>query len=156
LVQEVSAMIISDILSRSRKNKRSKRVGRGIGSGHGKTCCRGSKGLQSRAGGAAPLMAEGGQMPLFRRIPKRGFSNAAFRVEYQVVNVGTLSERFDDGAKVNPASLAAAGLIASASEPVKILGTGDLKKKLDVEATSFSKSAEEKIAQAGGQARKAS
>ena len=148
-------MIISDILSRSRKNKRAMRVGRGIGSGHGKTAGRGSKGLQSRAGGLVPVMAEGGQMPLFRRIPKRGFSNANFRVAYQVVNVGTLNGAFEDGAKVTPAALEAAGLIPSASAPVKILGTGDLKKKLDVEAASFSKSAEQKIAQAGGQARKA-
>ncbi|GMU24374.1 MAG: 50S ribosomal protein L15 [Phycisphaerae bacterium] len=146
-------MMISDVTSKAGRWKRRKRVGCGIGSGHGKTSTRGSKGMgQHSAQGPHPL-SEGGQMPLFRRIPKRGFSNARFRTQYQVVNVGTLEERFDSGAKVTPASLAAAGLIHSATAPVKILGTGELSKKLDVEATSFSAAAAEKIAKAGGQAK---
>src|SRR5690606_15970962 len=91
--------------------------------------------------------------PLFRRIPKRGFSNANFRTEYQVVNVGVLNERFESGTTVTPALLEDAGLIHRASGPVKILGTGELTKKLDVEATAFSKTASDKIAKAGGQAR---
>ena len=91
-------------------------------------------------------------MPLFRRIPKRGFNNAQFRTEYQVVNVATLAEQFDDGAKVSLLSLEEAGLIHDASRPVKILGTGEIDKKLEVEATRFSASAQEKITKAGGQA----
>lgn len=146
-------MNISDVLSKSRRNKRRKRVGRGVGSGHGKTSTRGHKGLKARAGGAAAVMSEGGQMPLFRRIPKRGFNNANFRVVYQPVNVADLEAKFDNGAKVTPAALKTAGLISDAGGPVKILGTGELKKKLEVEATRFSKTAEAKIKEAGGQAR---
>ncbi len=146
-------MMISDVLSRAGRNKRRKRIGRGIGSGHGKTSGRGSKGLGARAGGSTRLLTEGGQMPLFRRLPKRGFNNAQFRTVYQVVNVGTLDERFESNAKVTPGALATAGLIADAKKPVKILGTGDISKKLDIEATRFSKSASEKITKAGGQAR---
>ncbi len=143
-------MLISDVLSRARRNKRRKRVGRGVGSGRGKTSGRGHKGAQARAGSAVRPLTEGGQMPLFRRIPKRGFSNAQFRVEYQVVNVAALGKRFADGDKVTPAILKEAGLIRSASLPVKILGDGQIDKKLDVEATRFSTSAATKITQAGG------
>jgi ribosomal protein L15 len=100
----------------------------------------------------AHRMNEGGQMPLFRRIPKRGFSNADFRTEYQVVNVGTLDERFEAGAKVTHLALVGMGLIHDAERPVKILGTGELTKKLEVEATAFSASATAKIAKVGGQA----
>src|SRR5262245_57969440 len=98
-------MLINDLLSKAGKHKRRKRVGRGMGSKHGKTSGRGSKGLGARSGGTTAVLAEGGQMPLFRRIPKRGFSNFNFRTEYQVVNVGTLNERFDNGATVTPAAL---------------------------------------------------
>ncbi len=149
-------MLISDVLSKSGRHKRRKRVGRGQGSGHGKTAGRGNKGLQSRTGARQRILHEGGQMPLFRRLPKRGFNNANFRTEYQVVNVGVLNERFDNGAKVTPAVLEKAGLIHRAADPIKILGTGELTKKLDVEATAFSKSAAEKIARAGGQIQTAS
>lgn len=90
-------------------------------------------------------------MPFFRRIPKRGFSNARFRTEYQIVNVSALQARFEDGGKVTPAALAEAGLIREASRPVKILGTGEIDKKLDVEATRFSTLAAVKITRAGGQ-----
>lgn len=146
-------MMISDITSKSHRNKQRKRVGRGTGSGRGKTSTRGHKGMGQHSSGRARRLTEGGQMPLFRRIPKRGFSNAQFRTVYQVVNVGDLAEVFDDGAKVTPAALEAAGLIHDAAKPVKILGTGDLSKKLDVESNKFSESAAKKIADAGGQAK---
>ena len=146
-------MMISDVLSRARRNRRRKRVGRGIGSGHGKTCGRGHKGMGQHAGHRARQLTEGGQMPFFRRIPKRGFSNARFHTEYQVVNVSALEGRFEDGGKVTPAVLEEAGLIRDASRPVKVLGTGEITKKLNVEVTRFSTSAAVKITQAGGQIR---
>ena len=146
-------MLISDVLKKAGRKQRRKRVGRGQGSGSGKTAGRGHKGLQSRAGGRQRILSEGGQMPLFRRLPKRGFNNANFRTEYQVVNVGVLNERFENGATVTPELLRDAGLIHHVGDPVKILGTGELTKKLEVEATAFSKSASDKIVKAGGQAR---
>lgn len=146
-------MLISDLLSKVGRHKRSKRIGRGIGSGHGKTAGRGTKGMGAHSSDRPHRMNEGGQMPLFRRIPKRGFSNAQFRTEYQVVNLRTLEERFENGARVTAQALKDMGLIHDASGPVKILGTGELTKKLDVEATAFSASAAEKIARAGGEAR---
>lgn len=145
-------MMINDILSRARRNKTRKRVGRGPGSGSGKTSGRGHKGCKSRSGGGTRLLTEGGQMPFFRRIPKRGFSNAEFRTEYQVVNVSTLNDRFDDGAKVTLTDLEEAGLIHDAAKPVKILGNGEITKKLEVQAMRFSAQAAEKITKAGGQA----
>ncbi len=123
-----------------------KRVGRGPGSGLGKTSGRGEKGQKARSGGNVHPMFEGGQMPLHRRIPKRGFSNIN-RVEYQPVNVRDL-DRFDG--PVNPTTLKAAGLIGSTRKPVKILGVGEVAKSLQVEAHAFSKSAREKIEAAGG------
>jgi large subunit ribosomal protein L15 len=98
-------------------------------------------------------MQEGGQMPTFRRIPKRGFNNAQFRTECHVVNVGDLEERYESGAHVTPQSLREAGLIRNLRNPVKILGAGSLKKKLIVDAARFSESAAEKIKAAGGEAR---
>ncbi len=98
-------------------------------------------------------MQEGGQMPTFRRLPKRGFTNAAFKTVYSVVNIGSLEERFDSGAHVTPQSLAAVGLIRTLRFPVKILGNGDLTKKLTVDAAKFSRTAEEKIKAAGGEVR---
>lgn len=144
-------MMISDVLSRATRNKRRKRIGRGIGSGHGKTSGRGHKGMGQHSADASTKLREGGQMPLFRRIPKRGFNNAQFRTSYQVVNVATLQDRFDDGAHVTPQALEEAGLIHSAAKPVKILGDGDISKKLQVEATRFSAAASRKITEAGGQ-----
>jgi large subunit ribosomal protein L15 len=123
-----------------------KRVGRGPGSGRGKTSTRGEKGQKARSGGSVHPMFEGGQMPLVRRIPKRGFTNIN-RVEYQVVNVREL-ERFDG--EVSPASLKEAGLIRSVAKPVKILGVGDVAKKLSVSAHAFSRGAQTKIEDAGG------
>jgi large subunit ribosomal protein L15 len=143
-------MLISDLLSKTGRHKRRKRIGRGIGSGHGKTSGRGTKGMGAHSSDRAHRMNEGGQMPLFRRIPKRGFSNAQFRTEYQVVNIGTLEERFEAGTRVTPQALAQLGLIHDAEAPVKILGTGEITKKLEIEATTFSLSASQKITKAGG------
>lgn len=143
-------MMISDVLSRAKGNKRRRRVGRGTGSGRGKTCGRGHKGQGQHSADQPRRLTEGGQMPFFRRLPKRGFNNARFRRQYQVVNVSVLADRFDEGAKIDPAALEEAGLIRDASRPVKILGTGEINKKLEVEATRFSTSAATKITRAGG------
>ena len=145
-------MMITDVTSKGQKNKPRKRVGRGIGSGSGKTSGRGHKGMGQHAD-TRPGLGEGGQMPLFRRLPKRGFSNARFRTQYQVVNLGDLQEVFDDGAQVTPAVLAEAGLIRDPAGLVKVLGDGELAKKLKVEASRFSESAARKIAAAGGEAK---
>jgi len=142
-------MNVDEILSSAGKNKRRKRVGRGTGSGRGKTSGRGHKGYGSRSGSKRRLGYEGGQNPAFARIPKRGFSNAAFRTEYQVVNVADL-DRFADGDRVDTASLLAARLVTDPKAPVKVLGDGELGKKLTVAAAKFSASAREKITQAGG------
>lgn len=146
-------MMIADILSKAHRNRRRKRVGRGIGSGRGKTATRGHKGMGQHAGSSAGPLAEGGQLPLFRRIPKRGFSNARFRTTYQVVNLADLEDRFEAGTHVTAELLEDAGLIRSAGEPVKILGDGEVSKKLQVEATAFSASASQKITAAGGEAK---
>ena len=126
-----------------------KRIGRGHGSGQGTQAGRGHKGAQSRSGYSFKRGFEGGQMPLHRRIPKRGFHNE-FRVEYAVVNLDTLSERFDDGTVVTPELLVETGLITKARRPVKVLARGDVSKKLTVRAHKFSGKAAEKIAAAGG------
>ena len=125
-----------------------KRVGRGPGSGHGKTSGRGEKGQKSRSGYSRMLGFEGGQMPLHRRLPKRGFTNI-FKKDYVVVNVSDL-ERFDNGATVDEATLRQAGLVKGQHDGVKVLGDGELSKKLTVSATKFSKSAKEIIEKAGG------
>lgn len=125
-----------------------KRVGRGPGSGHGKTSSRGEKGQKSRSGFSRSLGFEGGQMPLHRRLPKRGFTNI-FKKDYAVVNVSDL-ERFDNGATVDETSLRQAGLVKGQHDGVKVLGNGELSKKLTVSATKFSKSAKEIIEKAGG------
>lgn len=144
-------MELSEILKQAGSNKKRKRLGRGIGSGLGKTCGRGHKGAGSRAGAKSVGMIEGGQMPLFRRLPKRGFSNFAFKNEYAVVNVGELNKRFEDGAHVTAEAVLEAGLIRNLRYKLKVLGEGELTKKLKVEAAKFSKSAEEKIKSAGGE-----
>lgn len=125
-----------------------KRIGRGEGSGTGKTSGRGQKGQKARSGGQIPAGFEGGQMPLHRRIPKRGFTNT-FRVEYAVVNVGDL-EGFQG--EVTPESLRERGLVGSGRAPVKILGDGELEASLTVTAHAFSASARDKIESAGGTA----
>ena len=144
-------MLISDVLKEAGRKKARKRVGRGAGSGRGKTSGRGHKGQGQRSGGGVHRLLEGGQMPLFRRIPKRGFSNARFRTVYQVVNISVLAEKFEDGEKVTPAVMAEKGLIRDVVKPVKILGDGEIGKKLDVEENRFSTSAAMKITKAGGQ-----
>jgi large subunit ribosomal protein L15 len=132
--------------------KRRKRIGRGIGSGHGKTAGRGHKGRGSRSGGNTPPSYEGGQMPLQRRLPKRGFrrllKNAARRHEYSHVNLRNL-DIFGDGDSIDPAIMAQLGLV-KAGHKVKILGDGDLKARLTVRAHAFSKNAREKISALGG------
>lgn len=144
-------MNLSDILKQAGKNRKRKRVGRGIASGSGKTCGRGHNGAGSRAGATRRSMSEGGQMPLFRRVPKRGFTNAPFRTDYHVVNVSDIEERFEAGAHVTPEAILEAGLIRNLRNKVKVLGNGDLTKKFKIEASKFSKSAEEKIKSAGGE-----
>jgi large subunit ribosomal protein L15 len=128
-----------------------KRVGRGPGSGHGKTASRGSKGAQSRSGFRFKRGFEGGQMPLHRRVPKRGFHNP-FRVEYAVVNLDTLAEVFDAGSEVTPDLLRERGLVRRVGALVKVLGRGEIAKQLTVRAHKFSGSAAQKIAAAGGAA----
>ena len=125
------------------------RVGRGHGSGQGKTAGRGHKGAQSRSGWGKKRGFEGGQMPLHRRVPKRGFSNP-FRVEYAVVNLDTLVEVFDAGSDVTPELLRERGLVREKRALIKVLGRGDVTKKLTVRAHKFSGTAAEKIAAAGG------
>ncbi|MGH9327627.1 MAG: 50S ribosomal protein L15 [Terriglobia bacterium] len=128
--------------------KRRKRVGFGMGSGHGKTATRGSKGQKSRAGSRLRPGFEGGQMPLQRRLPKRGFTNI-FKKRYTVVNVGDLAD-WDPGQVVTPEALLKAGFIKKIGDGVKVLGDGDLGSPLNISAHLFSKSAREKIEKAGG------
>ena len=128
-----------------------KRVGRGIGSGHGKTASRGSKGQYSQAGAKKPCFTfEGGQMPLFRRIPKRGFSHETWDKKYHVVNIGDLDKAFKDGDVVTEETLARVGLAKGPADGVRVLGMGELSKKLTIKAHHFSKSADEKIKAKGG------
>jgi len=126
-----------------------RRVGRGPGSGHGKTASRGTKGAKSRSGFRFKRGFEGGQMPLHRRVPKRGFHNP-FRVEYAVVNLHTLEDVFDTGSAVTPEVLRERGLVRDAHKKIKVLGDGDIKKTLTIRAHKFSESAAKKIAAAGG------
>lgn len=128
-----------------------KRVGRGTSSGMGKTSGRGQKGQNSRSGGGVRLGFEGGQNPLFRRIPKRGFNNYNFRVKYAVINVSDL-DRFADGAEITPELLKEMGLVKNQLDGIKVLGNGNLTKKLTVKASVFSKTAKEKIEKNGGKA----
>ena len=146
-------MNITEITTLAGRHKRRRRVGRGCGSGMGKTCGRGQKGGGSRSGWKQRGLQEGGQMPTFRRIPKRGFSNARFAARYSVVNVEDLNERFQAGAHVTAVTLRVAGLLRNRGLPVKVLGDGELQKKLIVEAAKFSESARSKIEAAGGEAR---
>jgi large subunit ribosomal protein L15 len=142
-------MRLHDSQPRPGARKRKKRIGCGESSGHGKTSCKGHKGQMARAGRGIRPGFEGGQMPLFRRLPKKGFSNDRFRDVYEVVNVGDLNA-FDDGAVVNEAALRDKGLVNRACDAIKILGSGDLSRKLTVEIKSLSASAREKIEKAGG------
>ena len=130
----------------SRKDR--KRIGRGHGSGQGKTAGKGHKGQNARSGGGVRLGFEGGQTPLFRRLPKRGFNNIS-RVDYAIVNVEMLN-KFEEGTKVTPALLKEVGLVRKEYDGIKILGNGKLNVKLEVSAHKFSKAAEEAIKNAGG------
>jgi len=131
------------------KHKR-KIIGRGEGSGHGGTSTRGMKGQLARSGEGRHPGFEGGQMPLLRRIPKRGFSNRRFQKEYSTVNISQLEEKFESGAEINPSLLYESGLVKKKKLPVKILGDGSLTKKFIIKAQAFSKSAAEKIKSCGG------
>lgn len=131
--------------------KARKRVGRGPGSGTGKTAGRGENGQNSRSGGGVRVGFEGGQTPLFRRLPKRGFSNARFKTVYAVINLDDLN-KFENGAEVSPEILQDMGLVKNTLDGVKILGDGKLEKKLTVKANKFSKTAKEQIEKLGGKA----
>jgi large subunit ribosomal protein L15 len=141
-------MNLHDVNRGIQKHKKLKRVGRGSGSGHGKTAGRGNKGQGQLAGWTLHPAFEGGQMPLYRRIPKRGFNNS-FAVKVRTVNVGDLNESFESGAEITPETLKQA--VKGRYDELKILGDGEVTKKLKVSAHRFSKSAEEKIKAAGGE-----
>lgn len=143
-------MDLSNLHPAPGSRKPRKRVGRGTGSGLGKTAGRGHKGRKSRAGGNSPRGYEGGQMPILRRLPKRGFKNP-FRREYAVVNLSALA-RFDAGSVVDPAALAAAHLGGRPGAPIKILGSGAIDRKLTVKAHAFSAAARAAIEAQGGTA----
>jgi large subunit ribosomal protein L15 len=143
--------MLHDILSIAPRNKRSQRKGRGESSGRGKTSGRGNKGAKARVGKYVKRGHEHGQTPIFRRLPKRGFSNENFERRFHIVNLESL-ERFNDGTIVDAAALHEAGLIPDLHQPVKILGDGAINKKLTVVAGWYSKSAHDKINQAGGTA----
>ena len=130
---------------------RRKRVGCGEGGGHGKTSGRGGKGQTARSGGGIRIGFEGGQMPIFRRLPIRGFNNKNFRTEYETVNVAALAKLDDSVTEVNRDVLIAAGLVRKNSNPLKILGTGEISKALKITADKFSASAKDKIEKAGGE-----
>jgi len=147
-------MDLSSVHQGIKRRTRKKRVGRGIGSGHGKTASRGHKGQYASAGAKRPHISfEGGQMALFRRIPKRGFAQGRYQKYYHVVNLGDLDAAFENGAKVDLEALRQVGLAKGPADGVRILGTGELNKKLIVRANHFSKSAQEKITAKGGTAR---
>ena len=143
-------MRIHELKKPEGSTKAPKRIGRGQGTGQGTTAGRGMNGQNSRSGGGVRLGFEGGQMPLYRRLPKRGFTNK-WAKEYAEVNVKDLN-KFDDGATVDAAALIEKGIVKKALDGVKVLGNGELEKKLTVKAAKFSKSAAEKIEKAGGKA----
>jgi large subunit ribosomal protein L15 len=144
-------MQLHDVHQGIHRRKKRKRVGRGTGSGHGKTSSKGHKGHASRQGFKLSPIFEGGQMPLARRIPKRGFFNGAFKKVYAIVNLDDLEARFEAGSVVDERALRSRGLVKGQEfDGIKILGNGALTKALEVHATKFSGSAAEKIAAAGG------
>ena len=146
-------MTLSEITKAAGRHKRRNRVGRGESGGRGKTCGRGHKGCLSRSGGGPHPLSEGGQMPTFRRIPKRGFSNFKFRTEFETVNIGELEQRFADGDTVDLDALRRLRLVQKGSARVKILAKGSVGKKLTVEAHAFSEQARQAIEGAGGTVR---
>jgi large subunit ribosomal protein L15 len=144
-------MRLHELKTRPGSKHRVKRLGCGESSGHGKTSGKGHKGQKARSGGSIRLGFEGGQMPLIRRLPKRGFNNAAFKTSYALVNLADL-EQFADGLQVTEALLREKGLVNGRFDGIKILGRGELTKKLTVEADKFSEAARQAIEKAGGSA----
>jgi len=143
-------MILDDVHRGIQKRRKRKRIGRGPGSGHGKTSGRGHKGYSSRSGSSTRVGFEGGQMPLARRIAKRGFSNKRFAPQVAIINLSILEKAFQKGDVVNPETLIEKGLVKGRFDLIKILGNGDLAKNLTVSAHRFSKAAEEQITAQGG------
>jgi large subunit ribosomal protein L15 len=142
-------MRLNELKARPGSKHRVKRLGCGESSGHGKTSGKGHKGQKARSGGSIRLGFEGGQMPLIRRLPKRGFNNSAFKTSYALVNLGDL-EQFENDSHVNEQLLREKGLVNGKSDGLKILGRGELTKKLTVEADKFSETARQRIEKAGG------
>ncbi|QTX31509.1 50S ribosomal protein L15 [Aminithiophilus ramosus] len=145
-------MRIHDLRPAAGSRKPKKRLGQGIGSGLGKTGGKGTKGQQARAGGGVRPGFEGGQMPLYRRTPKRGFSNFRFAKNYQIVNVSDLDARFEAGMEITVNELYRSGLVKKLTDPVKVLGDGEMTKNFHVKADAFSGQAIEKIEASGGKA----
>lgn len=146
-------MQLHDVSVGIHKRKKRKRVGRGVGSGHGKTSSKGHKGHSSRQGFKQSATGEGGQTPIFRRVPKRGFANGAFKKDFAIVNLSSLEACFEAGATVDEAALRARGLVKGRHDDgVKVLGDGEVTKPLTVHAQKFSGSAAAKLQAAGGQA----
>ena len=143
-------MRLHDIKPNPGAKHRRKRLGSGESSGLGKTCGRGHKGQKSRSGGGPRSTFEGGQMPLYRRLPKRGFNNKRFKKIYAVVNVGLLEDSFDEGALINDQSLREQGIVKGKYDGIKILGAGEVSKKFKLSVNKVSDSAKEKIEKAGG------
>ena len=145
-------MELNELKYTAGSNKNRKRVGRGIGSGNGKTSGRGQKGQNSRSGGGVRVGFEGGQNPLVFRIAKKGFNNYEFATKYAIINISDL-EKFEDGVEVTPELLKEMGIVKDMKDGLKVLGNGELTKKLTVSANKFSKIAKEKIENAGGKAK---
>ncbi len=141
-------MKLNELMQNAGARKERRRVGRGMGSGLGKTSGKGEKGQKARSGVSIPATFEGGQLPLYRRLPKRGFSNAQFKIKYAVINVSDLN-RFEDGTVVTKELLKECGLLKNQLDGVKVLGNGTLEKKLTVKANKFSKEAVNKIEKSG-------
>lgn len=142
-------MKLHELMQNAGAKQTRKRVGRGMGSGLGKTSGKGEKGQKARSGVSIPATFEGGQLPLYRRLPKRGFSNAQFKIKYATINIEDLN-RFEDGTVVTPELLRETGLVKNQLDGIKVLGNGTLEKKLTVKANRFTKAAAEKIEAAGG------
>jgi len=143
-------MDLKTVCSKGTKYKTRRRIGRGIGSGSGKTCGRGHKGRGSRSGASRRPGYEGGQMPIYRRVPKRGFTNARFRTEFTIINVDRL-DAFEDGDVVDLAAILEKGLVSMNTKLLKVLGNGEITKKVTVRAQKCSTAAAEKIRAAGGE-----
>ncbi|MEM0967516.1 MAG: 50S ribosomal protein L15 [Verrucomicrobiota bacterium] len=145
-------MKLHEVIDSNGSNRQKRRLGKGEGNGHGKTCGRGHKGSKSRSGYSIQPGFEGGQMPLFRKLPRRGFSNFKFHKGYAIVNLGDLGRLEDGVTEVDREVLVKAGLVRDNSMPLKVLGNGEIAAALTVKAAKFSASAKEKIEAAGGKA----